>query len=82
MREVRPSGLLATIESFRPEVIVRESQEYAAVVAAEKKGIPHVRVSITASHKEHEIFALAAPSVDKHRADLGLPLDPAGDRLA
>jgi hypothetical protein len=76
-------GLLTAVDAFRPGVIVRESQEYSAVIAAEKKGIPHVRVSITSPRKEHEIFALAAASVDKHRAGLGLSPERAGaDRLA
>jgi UDP:flavonoid glycosyltransferase YjiC (YdhE family) len=76
-------GLLETLDTFRPDVIVRESQEYSAVIAAEKKGIPHVRVSITSPRKEHEVFAHAAPSVDKHRAGLGLlPEHGGADRLA
>jgi hypothetical protein len=76
-------GLLGTLDTFRPDVIVRESQEYSAIIGAEKKGIPHVRVSITSPRKEHEIFAFAAPSVDKHRAALGLLPEHAGaDRLA
>ncbi|MGH7440443.1 MAG: glycosyltransferase, partial [Polyangiaceae bacterium] len=75
-------GLLASMESFRPDVVVRESQEYAAMVAAEKLGVPHVRVAITSTHKEHEVFAMAAPSVDRHRAGLGLPPDRAAGLLA
>src|SRR5262249_11846845 len=36
-------SLIETLERWRPSIVVRESQEYAAVVAAEKVGIPHIR---------------------------------------
>lgn len=39
-------GLLATVERWRPEVIVRESAEVASLAAAERAGIPHVHVCI------------------------------------
>ena len=38
-------GLEAMIERWRPDVVVRESYEFASVVAAERAGIPHVRVA-------------------------------------
>jgi MGT family glycosyltransferase len=45
--------------------------------------VPCVRVGITSSHKEHEVFAIAAPAVDRHRAGLGLAPEPAAtERLA
>jgi UDP:flavonoid glycosyltransferase YjiC (YdhE family) len=72
---------MKTIADFEPAVIVRESQEYAAIVAAEKVGLPHVRVAITARVKEDEVFAMAMPSLDAHREAMGLKLDPSGERL-
>jgi UDP:flavonoid glycosyltransferase YjiC (YdhE family) len=76
-------GLLGIVDAFRPDVIVRESQEYAAMVVAEKTGVPCARVGITSSHKEHEVFAIAAPAVDRHRAGLRLAPEPAAaERLA
>ena len=37
-------GLRAMVETWRPDAIVRESYEFASVLAAEEAGIPHVRV--------------------------------------
>jgi UDP:flavonoid glycosyltransferase YjiC (YdhE family) len=74
-------GLLATIEQLRPAIIVRESMEFAALVAAEKIGIPHVRVSITLRSAEAPLLPAAAPAVDVLRRSVGLPADPAGERV-
>jgi UDP:flavonoid glycosyltransferase YjiC (YdhE family) len=38
-------GVEAMIETWRPDAIVRESYEFASVVAAERAGVPHVRVA-------------------------------------
>ena len=72
-------GLLATMEQWKPAIVVRESMEYAAVVAAEKVGIPHVRVSITLRSAEAPLLPVAAPAVDAHRRSVGLPPDPSGE---
>jgi UDP:flavonoid glycosyltransferase YjiC (YdhE family) len=37
-------GVKAMVEAWRPDAVVRESYEFASVVAAEEAGIPHVRV--------------------------------------
>jgi UDP-N-acetylglucosamine:LPS N-acetylglucosamine transferase len=73
--------LLAAIETWRPSVVVRESQEYAAVVAAEKLGVPHLRVAITARASDAELLAIAAPPVDGHGRGVGLSPDPSGERI-
>src|SRR4051794_9852230 len=36
--------LTETIDVYRPDLIVRDSVEYAAAVAAERAGVPHARV--------------------------------------
>ena len=74
-------GLLASMERWRPSIVVRESQEYAAIVAAEKFGIPHARVAITGRGAENQLLSIAAPAVDAHRVGLGLSLDPLGERI-
>lgn len=38
-------GVLGMIEAWRPDVVVRESYEFASAVAAERAGVPHVRVA-------------------------------------
>jgi hypothetical protein len=73
--------LTESIEEFNPAVVVRESQEYAGLVLAENAGIPHARVAITARSHEHEIFAMATPSLDAHRKAIGAQLDPSGQQL-
>ena len=74
-------GLLETMERWRPAIVVRESQEYAALVAAEKLNVPHARVGISARGSELQVIPAAAPAVDQRRHGLGLPADPEGDRM-
>jgi UDP:flavonoid glycosyltransferase YjiC (YdhE family) len=74
-------GLMKTIADFRPSVIVRESAEFAGLIAAEKARIPCARVAITARSRGADIFQLAMPSLDAHRAAMGLELDPSGEHL-
>lgn len=74
-------ALLETMQRFRPSVVVRESQEYAGLVAAEKAGVPHARVSITARTSESKLLAQAAEPVDALGCGIGLPADPTGERM-
>lgn len=75
-------ALLETVDAWRPSVIVRESQEYAALVAAATRGIPQVRVAISAPSGEVSVYENAVPYLDAHLRAAGLPPDPAGARLA
>lgn len=75
-------GMLETIETWRPAIVVRESHEYAALVAAEKLNVPHARVAISARGAEAEVAPFAAPHVDERRTSVGLPPDPSGARVA
>jgi UDP:flavonoid glycosyltransferase YjiC (YdhE family) len=74
-------GLLDAVERFEPDIIVRESQEYGAVVVGDKLGIPHVRVSITAASRDAELLSFASPFLEAHRAQIGAPPDPSGARI-
>lgn len=74
-------GQRALVEEWRPDVIVRETWEFASTLVADLHGIPVVRVGLGLASMEEESIRLAAGSVDAARADLGLPADPAGDRL-
>jgi UDP:flavonoid glycosyltransferase YjiC (YdhE family) len=67
--------LRATIREWRPDLVVRESVEYGALVAAEAEGVRHARVAVHAVSFE-EVFppAVGAP-VDALRAAAGLPPD-------
>lgn len=74
-------GLRALVERWQPDVIVRDSWEFASALVAEERGIPVVRVGLGLAATEESSIALAAHNVDAVRAELGLPADPAGDRL-
>ncbi len=52
-------GVEAMIESWRPDVVVRESYEFASVVAAERAGIPHVRVATGLASTEEWVLGHA-----------------------
>jgi UDP:flavonoid glycosyltransferase YjiC (YdhE family) len=74
-------GLLAIVEEWQPDVIVRESWEFASILVAELYGIPLVRVGLGLAVVEETSIRVAATALAEQRAAMGLPLDPAGDRL-
>ena len=75
-------ALRELVAGWRPDVIVRESWEFGSTLVAELEGIPIVRVGLGLAEMEEQSIALAAPAVNDARATLGLPSDPAGERLA
>lgn len=68
-------GLLATIAAWEPQLIVRDSVEFGAIVAAEVASVPHVRVAVHQMQVEEHIRALAAAPLDTLRQAAGLPGD-------
>lgn len=70
------------VESWRPDVIVRESWEFGSDLLAERHGIPILRVGLGLSGTEAETIDIAAPAMNKARAAFGLPSDGARERLA
>jgi UDP:flavonoid glycosyltransferase YjiC (YdhE family) len=75
-------ALRALVESWRPDVIVRESWEFGSTLVAELHQIPIVRVGLGLAEMEESSIKLAAPEVDRARAEEGLPSDREGERLA
>jgi UDP:flavonoid glycosyltransferase YjiC (YdhE family) len=73
--------LLRVIETWKPDLLLRESWECASAIAAELRGIPLARVGLGLASVEDMSLRAAAPVVDKIRVGNGLPADPAGDRL-
>jgi UDP:flavonoid glycosyltransferase YjiC (YdhE family) len=69
------------VADWRPDLIVRESWEYASTLVAELHGIPIVRVALGLLETEELAIRLAAPALDRLRAGLRLPRDPDGDRM-
>jgi UDP:flavonoid glycosyltransferase YjiC (YdhE family) len=74
-------GLLEIVEKWRPDVIVRESWEFASTIVAEQREISLARVALGLTAIERWTIAEAATAVDGARADSGLPPDPDGDGL-
>ena len=79
-RTALPS-LVELIGGWGPDVVLRESHEFASVLAAEVHGVPHVRVALGVSSTEDELVTLAGGAVDAHGRAVGLGADPSGDRL-
>ena len=65
-------AMLAThrelVESWRPDLLVRESSEFASAIAAEEQGIRHVRVATSISIVERGALGIAAPVLDARLA--------------
>jgi UDP:flavonoid glycosyltransferase YjiC (YdhE family) len=62
-------GLLATIERWRPDVVVRETAEIASLVAAERFGLAHLHVCI-GMHEVATTFADAMAEPLEELAEL------------
>jgi hypothetical protein len=73
--------VVAVVDRWRPDVVVRESQEYAGALAAERAGVPHVRVALGLAAQEDETLSTAATVVDELRIELGLAGDPDASAL-
>ena len=67
--------LQKTISTFQPDIIVRESAEFAALVAAEQAGIPHSRVAVHNGFVEESLMLMAYPAIDSLRQKAGLDPD-------
>ena len=65
--------MLAAIDRWRPDVVVRESAEFASLVAAERRGIPQVDVGVGLSIQADLLLPLAGPALDELGTTLGLP---------
>lgn len=72
--------LQETIASWQPDVVVRESVEFAGAVAAEAAGLPHARVAVHCGLVEERLIGRVADIIDLHRQGVGLEPD-AGEAL-
>ena len=64
--------LQSTIHSWHPDLIVRESVEFAALIAAEYAGIPHTRVAVHNGFMEERLMSMAYEPIDTLRQEVGL----------
>jgi UDP:flavonoid glycosyltransferase YjiC (YdhE family) len=70
------------VKSWRPDVVLRESTEFASCLAAELCGVPQVRIGFALSAANEDwILALAAPALDELREHLGITPDPNAERM-
>jgi UDP:flavonoid glycosyltransferase YjiC (YdhE family) len=72
--------VLELAESWRPDVIVRESSEFSGCVAAEALGVPHASVA-AAADAALDLRELSAEALGPLRAVAGLGADARGDML-
>lgn len=66
------SRLRETIEEWQPDLVVRESAEFGAAVAAELLGVPQVRVAIGLAEMERYMLGVVRTNVDALRRSCGL----------
>lgn len=52
------------IEEWKPDLVLRESAEFASAIAADRIGVPQVRVSIGIALLEEASLAIAAPALE------------------
>ena len=74
-------GIELAMDAWRPDIVLRESCEFASAVAAEAREIPVARVGAFLLMVEEYTIRAAAPAVDELRQWVGLASDPAGERL-
>ena len=65
-------ALRETIQLWKPNLIIRESMEFAAVIAAAEADIPIVRVAVTNAEFEARVLRGALGPVDVLRQEAGL----------
>jgi UDP:flavonoid glycosyltransferase YjiC (YdhE family) len=53
-----------TIADWQPDLVVRETAEFASAVAADIHGVRHVRVAVGVAQVEEASLAIAAPALD------------------
>lgn len=66
-------GLLTDLEKWRPDLVLRESTEFAGLIAAKKMGIHHARFEIVNGESEESIASNYATEMDALRTSVSLP---------
>jgi UDP:flavonoid glycosyltransferase YjiC (YdhE family) len=61
-------GILAAVEQWRPELVLRELNEYASAIAAERAALPQARVAISLAGLEEEARTHATAALAEARA--------------
>src|SRR5688500_4004895 len=77
-------AMLELVETWRPDVVVRETLEFASALAAERCGVPQVRVGVhldSDTDADPRLLGVATPALDALRPALGLAPDPAATAI-
>ena len=69
------------IAAWRPDVIVRESAEFAGCLAAERAGLPHAAVATGSRSARADHGAIVSDVIDGWRQRLGMTPDPTGETI-
>jgi UDP:flavonoid glycosyltransferase YjiC (YdhE family) len=70
------TDLLGIIDTWRPDLIVRERAEYGGCIAAERRGLPYASVEINAAQMGQDQRAMLSAGLAPVLAEFGLPPDP------
>ena len=73
--------LREAFEAWRPDLVLRDPNEYASAVAADLYSVPHARVAIGLGGIEEGGLDIAAATVGELRAEVGLEEVAAGERI-
>jgi hypothetical protein len=65
----------AIVERWCPDLILRESHEFAGLIVAQALGIPHVRVDVSNGHVEAKVIDFGAEALDQLRGEASLVPD-------
>jgi UDP:flavonoid glycosyltransferase YjiC (YdhE family) len=73
--------LREAFEEWRPDLVLREPNEYSSAVAADLYGVPHARVGVSLAAVEEGALDIASETVDELRMSAGLPGDREGEGM-
>jgi MGT family glycosyltransferase len=74
--ELMLPDLATHVRSWQPNVLVRESAEYGALVVGEQLGLPHASIATGAWAARDDRREIVAAALAAWRTRLGLPSDP------
>jgi len=68
------AGATATVEEWRPDLVLREPVEFGSLAAALCAGVPHAVVAVGVAALTEQVGAMVAPSLAELDTLAGLPL--------